>query len=87
MSVARYLPRFQQAYRIMETLAAREQWTRAEIEAFQLERLNRVWSHAVRHVPYYRRLGEAGNLPPRFESLAEFQQRVPVLDKSQICGS
>ena len=82
MNISRYLPRFRQAYREMQTLALREKWTRTEIEAFQLERLNQLWSRAVEHVPYYSRLRSDRNLPPRFESMDEFKNTVPVLEKA-----
>ena len=58
MKVLRYLPRFRRAYREMRVLEAREVWSRGEIEAFQLDRLNGVWGHAVQHVAHYRGLRE-----------------------------
>lgn len=83
MRLLRLLPRFRQAYRALPLLESRERWSRAEIETFQLERLNQVWRHATVHVPYYRQLAKAG-LPPRFASLAEFKAVVPVLPKSVV---
>src|SRR5262245_5685923 len=80
----RYLPRFREASRALRTLEAREGWSRAEIEAFQLERLNAVWGHAVADVPHYRDLAGKGKLPATFASLAEFRQVVPVLDKAVV---
>jgi len=84
MRLLRYLPRFQRAYQELETLAAREGWSRPEIEAFQLDRLNAVWQDAIAHVPYYRHLAAEQDLPPRFSSLAEFRSVVPVLPKSSV---
>lgn len=84
MNFMRVLPRFRKAYQALETLAAREHWSREEIEAFQLERLNALWEHAARHVPYYRQLGTALRLPQRFSSLEQFQHSVPVLPKSTV---
>ena len=84
MRLMRYLPRFQRAYQELETLAAREDWSRSEIEAFQLDRLNAVWKDAIAHVPYYRHLAAEQDLPPRFSSLAEFLSVVPVLPKSAV---
>jgi len=78
------LPRFREAYRELATLEARESWSRAEIEAFQLERLNKVWQHAVVHVPYYRDLRARVALPDRFASTAEFRELVPVLPKALV---
>jgi phenylacetate-CoA ligase len=84
MKLLRHLPRFRQAYRELETLAARETWSRSQIEVMQLERLNAVWAHAAAHVPYYRRLATAADLPPRFASLAEYSAAVPVLPKATV---
>ena len=84
MKLMRYLPRFRRAYQELETLAAREGWSRPEIEAFQLDRLNAVWQDAIAHVPYYRHLAAEQDLPPRFSSLAEFRSVVPVLPKSAV---
>lgn len=84
MKLLRRLPRFQQAYRELDTLAQRERWSRNAIEEFQLERLNRLWQHAIRHVPYYRNQRQHSNLPLKFSSLAEFRSLVPVLPKQQV---
>jgi phenylacetate-CoA ligase len=84
MALLRYLPRFQQAYRELDALAQRETWSHTEIEAWQLERLNAVWQHAVNHVPYYRMLTGQSDLPRKFASLAEFQALVPVLPKAVV---
>jgi len=79
-----FLPRFRRAYRELDRLAAREQWSRAEIEAFQLERVNAVWRHAIAHVPYYQTLATTQDLPDAFESLTEFRERVPVLTRDTV---
>src|SRR5687768_10579273 len=84
MSILRFLPRFQEASRAVKRLAEREQWSRAEIEAYQLTELNRIWSHATECVPYYRSLAADRGLPKRFATLAEFRERVPVLNKSSV---
>lgn len=84
MKLLRYLPRFQKAYRALGAMAQREQWGRAEIEGYQLERLNRLWRHAIAHVPYYRDLRRAQSLPVCFESLSAFQQSVPLLSKAPV---
>jgi phenylacetate-CoA ligase len=80
------LPRFRRAYKELDVLAARETWSRSEIENYQLGRLNNLWRHAVAHVPYYRALRAHRRLPPAFTSFAEFQAMVPVLDKPTITG-
>lgn len=84
MTVARFLPRFQQAYRDLDQFAAREGASRTDIEAWQLERLNQVWSHAQTQVPYYRRLAAAGRFPHQFGSLDEFRARMPLLPKATV---
>src|SRR5947209_19701018 len=84
MRLLKYLPRFRRAYRELDTLAQRERWLRAEIEAFQLERLNILWQHATAHVPYYRHLAETTGLPLRFGSLSEFRATVPLLQRATV---
>lgn len=59
-------------------------WTAAEIRAEQLRRFNERWQSIARIVPYYRELREQRNLPLRFESLEEFCQLLPVLDRVTI---
>lgn len=84
MNLLRHLPRFRRVYRELATLEARERWSRPEIETFQLDRLNRLWGHAVGHVPYYRTLRTASRLPERFSSLQEFRSTVPMLPKQRV---
>jgi phenylacetate-CoA ligase len=84
MRLLRLLPRFRHAYRELDLLAAREGWSRAEVEAWQLQRLNAVWEQARAHVPYYRDLAVRLGLPESFASLAEFQAAVPVLPRPEI---
>jgi phenylacetate-CoA ligase len=84
MTLMRFLPRFRRAYRALRELEAREGWSRPQIEALQLQRLNDLWGHAVRHVPYYRALRTRARLPERFASLAEFRASVPVLPKDAV---
>ncbi len=84
MKVLRHLPRFRHAYRALQKLADREQWLRADIEELQLERLNALWQHAVRVVPYYRNLARELRLPDRFNDLTEFTGRVPILSKETV---
>jgi phenylacetate-CoA ligase len=84
MRLLRLLPRFRAAYRELETLAARERWSRSAIEGWQLERLNAVWRHAIAHVPHYRRVARRLTLPDRFGSLGEYQAAVPVLSRAEL---
>jgi phenylacetate-CoA ligase len=83
MNLLSLLPRFRAAYRALRELEGRESWSRTEIETFQLERLNAVWSHAIAHVPYYRTLHASG-MPERFASLDEYRSVVPVLPKEGV---
>jgi phenylacetate-CoA ligase len=84
MRLLRFLPRFRKAYAALAELERRESWSRADIEAFQLERLNSVWRRASERVPHYRRLAREANLPPRFASLEEFRSAVPVLPRAEV---
>src|ERR1700710_476641 len=84
MRLLRLLPRFWRVRRDIAVLEAREAWSRTELESFQLERLNRVWVHAVAHVPYYRELRTRAALPDRFRSLEEFRAGVPVLTRAVV---
>jgi len=54
--------------------------TRAEIEAYQLERFNEVWADAITNVPYYARIRSEHHLPGRFGSLAELEA-IPYLTR------
>jgi phenylacetate-CoA ligase len=87
MKLLRLLPRFQAAHRALAELERHESWSRAEVEAIQLERLNATWSHAVQHVPYYRDLKSEKHLPDRFSSLVEFRASVPLLPKDRVRSS
>lgn len=84
MKLLKLLPRFRQAYRDLDGLAARETWSRAEVEAFQLERLNHLWRHAVEHVPYYAELRNRQRLPASFQNLEQFSSQVPLLKKQAL---
>ena len=84
MKLMRFFPRFRSAYRTLQVAAERETWSRRDMEAFQLDRLNAVWQHAAAYVPYYRELKIKADLPLHFSSLEEFQTTFPVLSKSQV---
>jgi phenylacetate-CoA ligase len=84
ITFAKYLPRFRAAYRAFDELEDRESWSRAQIEQFQLQRLNDVWTHAIQHVPYYRRIYAELKLLPHFQSLEEFKSVVPILSKEYL---
>ena len=63
----------------------RSQWlTPAELQALQLQRLNRLLAEVGQHVPYYRELFQRlGLAVGSFASLAELQQ-LPLLGKAEI---
>lgn len=84
IGIIRNLPRFRRAYRELDMLAAREEWTHAEIEAWQLERLNALWRDVAQQVPFYRELQRTKSLPEQFRSLDEFRGEMPLLNKSQV---
>jgi|GEM_PF-3950016 len=80
----RLLPRFRRAAKQLLVLEEREDWSRAQIESWQLERINEVWQHATRFVPHYRELQSELALPKQFETMSQFTGTVPVLDKSLV---
>ena len=84
MNVIRLLPRFQKAYRELEILKERENWTRGMIGSFQLERINALWRYAITHVPYYKKLISRSALPLSFSSLEEFTSQVPILPRNEV---
>jgi phenylacetate-CoA ligase len=84
MSVLAFIPRFRGLERLLRDYEARESWSSGEIAAYQLQRLNAVWKHAIEHVEYYRDLAVTHRLPQQFVSLAEFSNRVPVLRKDLV---
>lgn len=84
MNVAALLPRFREAQRSLGALEERESWSRAQIEDYQLDRLNAVWRHATTYVPYYRQMASERGLPESFRSLRDFVAGVPLLRRSQI---
>lgn len=84
MTLLRWLPRFRAAGQTMREMEARERWSRPEIEVFQLDRLNRLWGHARTAIPYYSRLTAEHRLPDRFHSLADYENRMPVLPRVKV---
>ncbi|MEM1068839.1 MAG: hypothetical protein AAGI63_08095, partial [Planctomycetota bacterium] len=80
MSLVSHLPRFRQARASLSELARREDWTRSEIDDWQLGKINRLWDSARINVPYYRKITAERGLPDRFDSMAHFVQSMPTLD-------
>ncbi len=56
----------------------------ADIERYQLERLNALWRRACEGLPHYRQLAAQRSLPARFESIAEYRQSVPPLTRAIV---
>ena len=55
-----------------------------ERDRVQLELLNRVWSDVRLHVPHYATLSRELGLPPSWESLEQFSERVPVSGRETL---
>ena len=84
MKLLRFMPRFRRAAQALASLEERESWSRDQVKSYQLERLNEVWKHATEHTSHYLLLKDRLNLPPRFSSLREFTDIVPVLTKDEV---
>src|SRR5262245_7353432 len=84
MKMLRMLPRFRGAARAQSVLKERESWSRAQIEAYQLDRLNAIWADAIVNVPYYLELKRSHDLPTAFGSISHFTETVPLLPKSVL---
>ena len=59
-------------------------WSRAQFEAYQLEQLQALVSHAYENVPYYRRIFDAQKLKPRDIATLEDLTKIPILTKEDI---
>ncbi len=84
MNVLKLLPRFQKLEGKLREFETRENWTAAEVTGFQLEQINRLWTHARQSVPYYNTLASQQSLPVSFTSLEEFSQLIPLLHKTDV---
>lgn len=84
MSVLKHLPRFRQARAALSQLRERENWSRAEIDAWQLRRLNEIWQHARSHSSYYEQTASQNGVPEQFESLEQYCSTMPLLEKSVV---
>ena len=84
MKILRLLPRFREVEKTVEKLNKARDWPRQKIEAIQLLQLNRVWSQAIQSTEYYRNLKADYRLPDQFDSLEEFQNKVPILNKEKV---
>ena len=84
MKVLRLAPRYWHLEKHLQQYAIRESWSATELHAYQLERLNQLWTHARLHVAYYRLLADTNPLPMRFASLQEFTATIPILPKHYV---
>lgn len=84
MQLLKLLPRFRDLNSALREYEERERWSATEIQTYQLERLNRVWAHARRKVPFYRELSNIHDLPEQFGSLDEYSQQMPLLSKQHV---
>lgn len=84
MQVLQLLPRFRQIEAELKRFEERESWSANDIAEYQLGRINELWSTARQSVPYYIELSRRHHLPDRFDSLAEFTERIPLLPKQLV---
>lgn len=63
---------------------ARDGWSRGRLAEWQDARLRALLSHAVAHVPYYRRLHAAGAFPVEEVRTTADLPKLPLLDKDAI---
>jgi phenylacetate-CoA ligase len=88
ITAERYLRRRAEYGRVFreyqERLGEMQWWSREELEAWQLERLQKLVAHAYENVPAYRRLyDEAGVRPSDIRSLSDLAG-LPIVAKKQI---
>ena len=84
MKIARLLPRFRSIEKMLLPYAQREAWNRRQIESYQLDAINRIWSQAQQFNSYYQQLQSEHRLPSVFESLEQYTDLFPVLEKSVV---
>ncbi|WP_185535022.1 phenylacetate--CoA ligase family protein [Listeria booriae] len=66
-------------------LQGTDKWSRAELEAYQLEKLKVLVSWAYKHSEHYRRkLDEANMHPTKLQTLADLQRIPPITKKTLI---
>ncbi|MGI9590105.1 MAG: hypothetical protein ACR2P8_01955 [Myxococcota bacterium] len=72
------------ATRYKDGTARQAQLLEEDRAAFQLARLNEVWSRAVAESSYWARIAREHGTPEHFGSLEEFASRVPVLTRDDL---
>jgi phenylacetate-CoA ligase len=65
-------------------VADSEQWSREELDAYQLRQLQEVLHHAYRHVPYYRRLFDELSARPEDVKQIEDLSAFPTVGKREL---
>lgn len=81
LSLVPYAGNFLRYYRL---LSQSQWWSRAELEEYQLQQLNRMLNHAYENVPYYRRVFNERGLKPK--DIQDFRdlQKLPYLTKDVV---
>jgi len=68
----------------LRELEASQWWPRERLDELQAERLNRLVTHACKHVPYYRRIMDERGLRPSDILSAADLRKMPVQTKASI---
>lgn len=54
-----------------------------QIEQFQLQQFNALWTNIQKNVPYYKKLVENGEIPKQFERIEEFT-KLPIVTRDYV---
>lgn len=84
MKLSHLLPRFQDSDAGLKVLEQHENWTRNQIQSYQLQCINAAWRHANCHVPFCRALFADKRIPASFTSLEEYSELMPILSKETV---
>jgi len=81
LSLVPYTGNFWRYYRLLKQS---QWWSRARLEEYQLQQLNRLLNHAYENVPYYRRVFDERGLKPK--DIQDFRdlQKLPYLTKEIV---
>jgi phenylacetate-CoA ligase len=87
-SIFRQLPEWltygKQYAKVRKFLAGSDQWSKKEVQEFQLSKLHEIIEYAYKHVPFYQRLWkEHGFEPSMFTSLKDMR-KIPCITKELI---
>ncbi|GIK62386.1 MAG: hypothetical protein BroJett018_01800 [Chloroflexota bacterium] len=67
-----------------EQLLETQWWSREQLEALQVERMQNLITHSYEHVPYYRRIMDERNLKPADFKTLDDLLKLPVLRKEDV---